>query len=119
MVNENHAEKRRVEAARLRRIEGGAGAARELDPLIHDRVRLSILAALAAGGPLGFVELKEASGATDGNLASHGTKLEAAGYVRISKDRGARRTTYGITKKGARALHRYVEHMRRIIDAVE
>ncbi|MFH3733518.1 transcriptional regulator, partial [Acinetobacter baumannii] len=61
------------------------GRAAELDRLIHERVRLAILSALAASGPLTFSELKEIVGTTDGNLSVHARKLEDAKYIVCTK----------------------------------
>lgn len=87
-----------------------------LDPIIHERMRLAMLSALAVNERLSFRELKALLGATDGNLQVHGTKLEASGYVRSKKS--ARRTDYALTAKGRRALNRYVDHMEALIDAI-
>lgn len=60
----------------------------ELDPLIHQALRLKImatLAALEAGQQVNFVELRECTGATDGNLGAHLQKLEDGGYIAIEK----------------------------------
>jgi len=91
----------------------------ELDRLIHERVRLGLLSALAAGGPLAFSELKEIVGTTDGNLSVHARKLEDARYIVCNKGFDGRtpRTEYNITAKGRRALKRYLDHMEALIRA--
>jgi DNA-binding HxlR family transcriptional regulator len=90
-----------------------------LDRLIHDRTRLSILAALAAIETMAFNELKEATGTTDGNLSVHARKLEDAGYVHCEKTFAGRtpRTEYRLSATGRRALEKYLDHMDSIIKA--
>jgi DNA-binding transcriptional ArsR family regulator len=91
----------------------------DLDRLIHDRVRLGIVSALAAGERLSFTELKQALGTTDGNLSVHARKLEEAGYVSCVKSFEGRtpRTDYALTAAGRRALERYLDHMDALIRA--
>jgi len=93
----------------------------ELDRLIHDRVRLGILSALAADASLSFSELKQVLKATDGNLSVHARKLEDAGYVECRKRFEGRtpRTEYALTPKGRKALQQYVAHMEAIISHVK
>jgi DNA-binding HxlR family transcriptional regulator len=95
----------------------GTPAAPDLDRLIHDRMRLGIVSALAAAAALSFSELKAALGATDGNLSVHARKLEDAGYVVCSKGFDGRtpRTEYRLTTAGRRALEKYLDHMEAII----
>jgi len=95
------------------------GRAAELDRLIHERVRLAILSALAASGPLTFSELKEIVGTTDGNLSVHARKLEDAKYIVCTKGFEGRtpKTEYSITAKGRRALEKYLDHMEALIRA--
>ena len=91
----------------------------ELDRLIHERVRLGIVSALAVNGSLTFTDLKELLGATDGNLSAHARRLEDAGYVRCQKSFEGRmpRTEYELTKLGRRELQLYLDHMEAIISA--
>ena len=91
----------------------------ELDRLIHERVRLGIVSALAVNGSLTFTDLKELLGATDGNLSAHARRLEDAGYVTCEKSFEGRvpRTEYELTKIGRRELHLYLDHMEAIIHA--
>ena len=91
----------------------------ELDRLIHERVRLGIVSALAVNGSLTFTDLKELLGATDGNLSAHARRLEDAGYVRCQKSFEGRmpRTEYELTKLGRRELQLYLNHMEAIIRA--
>lgn len=90
-----------------------------LDRLLHDRMRLGIVSALAAGDELSFTDLKTALGATDGNLSVHARKLEEAGYIACEKTFDGRtpRTGYSLTGPGRRALEKYLDHMDAIIRA--
>jgi DNA-binding MarR family transcriptional regulator len=117
------AEARRAteQAAGLRTLTGGAEAgAPELDRLIHERVRLGIVSALAVNASLTFNELKDMMALTDGNLSVHARKLEDAGYVQCSKTFEGRvpRTEFRLTDSGRRALEAYLNHMEAIIQAV-
>src|SRR5579859_2888761 len=82
-----------------------------LDRLIHERMRLAIVSALAVNESLTFVELKQLLGATDGNVSVHAAKLEEAGYVKSDKRFEGRipRTTYRLTDEGREALNRYLD----------
>jgi DNA-binding transcriptional ArsR family regulator len=104
---------------RMRRIPGVAKAGRALDPVVHERVRLGVLSALAVASPMSFVELKESLELSDGNLSVHARKLEEAGYVACAKRFEGRvpRTEFSITDKGRDALTAYLEHMESIIRA--
>ncbi|MBZ0137574.1 MAG: transcriptional regulator [Planctomycetes bacterium] len=95
-------------------------AALELDPIIHERVRLAILSALGTHSRLSFNELKALTEATDGNLSTHSQKLEQAGYVRTSKGMFGRRTktSYEITPAGRSALMDYLESLERLMGEV-
>lgn len=92
---------------------------RALDRLIHDRVRLGIVSALAASEALTFTELRDLLGASDGNLSVHARKLEAAGYVKCTKTFAGRvpRSEYRLTGAGRRALGRYLDHMEALLGA--
>lgn len=92
-------------------------SASELDPVIHERMRLGIISALAARDALTFSELKRLLEATDGNLSVHARKLEEANYVVCTKSFSGRvpRTEYRITSAGRRALERYLDQMEQII----
>lgn len=87
--------------------------------MIHERVRLGILSALAVNDMLTFNELKRVVRATDGNLSVHARRLEDASYVSCTKRFSGRipRTEYRLTGAGRRALERYLEHMETLIDA--
>ena len=111
---------RRDEAERTLKAErGGAAAAAKLDRLIHERVRLGILSALAANDTLTFGELKGLLKTSDGNLSVHARKLEAAQYVAVVKSFQDRvpRTEYRLTAQGRRALERYLDHLEALIRA--
>ena len=101
---------------------GGApdGAPGDLDRLIHERMRLGIVSALAVNDALTFNELKTMIGATDGNLSVHARKLEEAEYIQCEKSFQERipRTEYRLTARGRRALEQYLDHMESLIQAV-
>jgi len=99
--------------------DGGAGNAKALDRLIHERVRLGIVSALAVNETLTFNDLKAALQATDGNLSVHARKLEESGYVACRKffDGRRPRTEYRLTATGRSALDRYLDHMEALIRA--
>lgn len=103
-------------AARIVASPKEASAA-ELDPVIHERMRLGIISALAVRDSLTFSELKRLLEATDGNLSVHARKLEEANYVVCTKGFEGRvpRTEYRITTVGRRALERYLDQMEQII----
>ena len=92
-------------------------AARQLDRLIHERIRLGIVSALAANESLAFGELKELLQTTDGNLSVHARKLEEAQYVTCTKSFEGRvpRTRYRLTPAGRRAFESYLDHMEALI----
>jgi DNA-binding HxlR family transcriptional regulator len=92
-------------------------SASELDPVIHERMRLGIISALAVRDALTFSELKRLLDATDGNLSVHARKLEDASYVVCTKSFEGRvpRTEYRITSAGRKALEWYLDQMEQII----
>lgn len=89
----------------------------ELDRLIHERIRLAIVSALAVNESLSFNELKELVKTTDGNLSAHARKLEEAQYITCTKSFEGRipRTEYRLTAAGRRALERYLDRMEALI----
>jgi DNA-binding HxlR family transcriptional regulator len=89
----------------------------ELDRLIHERMRLGIVSALAGTESLSFNDLKHALNTTDGNLSVHARKLEDAGYIACTKSFEGRvpKTDYALTAAGRKALERYLDHMEAII----
>ena len=92
-------------------------AAPNLDRLIHERLRLGIISALAANESLTFSELKKHMNTTDGNLSVHARKLEEAGYIACTKyfDGRLPKTEYKLTTEGRRALESYLNHMESLI----
>src|SRR2546430_8229356 len=92
----------------------------ELDRLIHERLRLGIVSALAVNEQLTFNDLKRLLQTTDGNLSVHARKLEDAQYIAVDKMFEGRvpRTEYRLTAAGRRALEKYLVHMEAIIKAV-
>ena len=89
----------------------------ELDRLIHERIRLAIVSALAVTPSLTFNELKQILGTTDGNVSVHARKLEDAGYIECRKSFLGRvpRTEYCLSQAGRSALERYLAHMEDLI----
>ena len=92
----------------------------ELDRLIHERIRLGIVSALATNDSLSFNDLKRVLKTTDGNLSVHARKLEEAGYIACTKSFEGRmpRTDYQITASGRKSLERYLDHMEALIRAM-
>ena len=92
----------------------------ELDRLIHERLRLGIVSALAVNDRLTFNDLKALLQTTDGNLSVHARKLEDAEYISVDKSFEGRmpRTEYRLTAAGKRALEKYLAHMEALIKAV-
>lgn len=90
-----------------------------LDRLIHERIRLGIVSALAVNRSLTFNELKALLKTTDGNLSVHARKLEEADYIVCTKSFDGRlpKTEYRLTAAGRRALERYLDHMEALIRA--
>lgn len=110
--------KGRIEKRRLRSLAPQTPATmHELDRLIHERLRLGIISALAVNESLTFNELKHMVKTSDGNLSVHARKLEDAGYVNCSKTFDGRtpKTEYSLTNAGRRALERYLDHMEAVI----
>jgi DNA-binding MarR family transcriptional regulator len=85
--------------------------------VIHERMRLAIVSALAANAALSFHDLKILLGTTDGNLSVHARRLEEAGYVALSKSFQQRvpRTEYRLTPEGRRAFERYLRHLEALV----
>ena len=103
------------------RPEVAARSAPDLDRLIHERVRLGILSALASNVTITFSELKSLLGITDGNLSVHARKLEEAGYIECRKSFENRlpRTEYQLTAVGRTAFEKYLSHMEAIVEAMK
>jgi len=97
--------------------DSSKSAAPNLDRLIHERLRLGIISALAANESLSFSDLKNLMNTTDGNLSVHARKLEEAGYIACTKYFTGRlpKTEYKLTAAGRRALESYLSHMETLI----
>lgn len=93
----------------------------DLDKVIHERMRLGIISALAANDSLSFNDLKRLLNTTDGNVSVHARKLEEAGYLECLKSFSGRvpLTEYKITDEGKKALERYLNHMEALINAMK
>jgi DNA-binding MarR family transcriptional regulator len=106
---------------RALRIEKAAEAvSNDLDKVIHERMRLGIISALAANTKLSFGDLKSLLDTSDGNLSVHARKLEDAGYLAVTKSFADRMplTEYKITAAGRKALERYLNHMEALINSM-
>ena len=101
-------------------VQAGKANPVALDPIIHVRVRLGIVSALAVEESLTFNELKKRLDTSDGNLSVHARRLEEAGYVEIRKSFEGRipRTDYRLTETGRQELQRYLDHMEALIERV-
>jgi len=108
-------------ATGLKKLEGSrAPGSAGIDRLIHERLRLGIVSALAVHETLSFNELKEMLETTDGNLSVHARKLEEAKVIACVKSFDGRmpRTEYRLTAAGRRSLERYLAHMEALIRSV-
>jgi DNA-binding transcriptional ArsR family regulator len=122
MAKRNLAVRDQAGGTQALRIEKAAGTvSSELDKVIHERMRLGIISALAANAKLSFTDLKRLLSTTDGNISVHARKLEEAGYLTCEKSFKGRTplTEYAITKDGRRALERYLDHMEALIKAMK
>jgi DNA-binding HxlR family transcriptional regulator len=118
---------RALQSRALQSVDGGEAphndeaseGALALDRLIHERMRLGIVSALAVNDTLTFNDLKRLMHTTDGNLSVHARKLEDAAYVTCTKSFQGRmpKTEYRLTAAGRRALERYLDHMEALIRA--
>ena len=90
----------------------------DIDPVIHERVRLAIVSTLAVAPEMSFNEVKAALSLTDGNLSAHSRTLEEAGYLKIEKSFQGRRplTTLRLTAKGREAFRRYLATLKRVVE---
>jgi DNA-binding MarR family transcriptional regulator len=113
----NHSEKAETRVRRPPPHRPASTDAINLDPVIHERVRLGIISALAVNPALTFNDLKKLLEITDGNLSVHARKLEDAGYVLCTKSFVGRqpRTEFKLTTPGRRALESYLEQMECVI----
>ncbi len=126
MANSNLAKKiensEDVSKPKLTKVEKAAeNVSNELDKVIHERMRLGIISALAANEKLSFTDLKNLLKTTDGNISVHARKLEDAGYLECLKSFNGRvpLTEYKITNAGREALNRYLNHMEALISAMK
>lgn len=105
--------------ASARRKATRRGTVPDLDRVIHERLRLAIVSALAANESLSFRELKALLQATDGNLSVHARRLEEAGYVACEKsfERRVPKTQYRLTAEGRRAFERYLNHLEALVES--
>lgn len=102
---------------RARKLSAERPELPEFDRLIHERIRLGIVSALAVNDSLSFNDLKRVLKTTDGNLSVHARKLEEAGYVRCSKyfDGRIPRTEYWLLPAGRKAFEEYLDQMAEFI----
>jgi len=110
----------KLEGKTTRKADVKTRTALDLDRVIHERLRLGIVSALAVNEQLTFNDLKRLLQTTDGNLSVHARKLEEAQYIACEKSFDGRvpRTEYRLTATGRRALEKYVAHMESILKAV-
>jgi len=111
-----------VAGEQTQRVERAAeSVSNDLDRVIHERMRLGIISALAANEKLSFSDLKKLLNTTDGNISVHARRLEEAGYATCEKSFKGRvpLTEYAITKEGRKALERYLNHMEALIKAMK
>ena len=110
-----------VESREPRPAESAKRSPLELDRLIHERLRLGIVSALAVNERVSFTDLKRLLRTTDGNLSVHARKLEDAQYIACEKTFDGRvpRTEYRLTPAGRKAFEKYLAHMEAIIKAVK
>jgi DNA-binding MarR family transcriptional regulator len=118
-VARGNAAKKREDTGAPGHPAGSQTRAVDLDHLIHERMRLGIITALAPNDSLTFNELKDVLGTTDGNISVHARKLEEAGYVSCEKSFDGRkpRTEYRLTPSGRRAFEKYLNHLEALIHA--
>lgn len=120
IANENQSEET-LKPSALRVEKAAEKVSGELDKVIHERMRLGIISALAANETLSFTDLKNLLNTTDGNISVHARKLEEAGYLTCEKSFKNRvpLTEYRITAEGRKALERYLNHMEALINAMK
>ncbi len=90
----------------------------DLDPLLHSQLRLSIMSVLIAERETDFNHLKDTTQASSGNISVQITKLEEAGYIRVTKTykKNYPHTLVAITEKGIRAFEKYVSDLKKYIN---
>jgi DNA-binding MarR family transcriptional regulator len=121
--DEQNAEAKQQPTARtIKKVERAAeSVSNDLDKVIHERMRLGIISALAANESLSFNDLKKLLQTTDGNVSVHARKLEEAGYIECVKSFKGRTplTEYRITAAGRASLEKYLNHMEALIKAMK
>jgi len=118
-IRHDHAARERTAALGANKGQNREAVSPDLDRLIHERIRLGIVSALAVNRSLTFNELKALLKTTDGNLSVHARRLEEADYIVCSKSFDGRlpKTEYRLTAAGRKALERYLNHMEALIRA--
>ena len=119
-TNDAPAKSRAVKARSAAEQQPVENALPNLDRIIHERMRLGIVSALAVNESLTFNELKKLLQTTDGNLSVHARRLEEANYVECSKSFEGRmpKTEYRLSAAGRKAFERYLDHMEALIHAM-
>jgi DNA-binding HxlR family transcriptional regulator len=114
-------EKRETKNDKRKASPGPESRATSLDRVIHERMRLAIVSALAVNESLTFNDLKRLLETTDGNLSVHARKLEDARYISCEKSFQGRmpKTEYRLTAAGRKAFEKYISHMESLIKAVK
>jgi DNA-binding MarR family transcriptional regulator len=121
-VKKENSEKIENPKHKLTKVESAAeNVSNELDKVIHERMRLGIISAIAATESMSFTELRNLLNTTDGNISVHARKLEDAGYLECLKSFNGRvpLTEYKITAEGRAALNQYLNHMEALINAMK
>jgi DNA-binding HxlR family transcriptional regulator len=118
-IRHDHAARERTAAPGSNKGQNREAVSADLDRLIHERIRLGIVSALAVNRSLTFNELKALLKTTDGNLSVHARRLEEADYIVCTKSFDGRlpKTEYRLTAAGRKALERYLNHMEALIRA--
>jgi DNA-binding HxlR family transcriptional regulator len=118
-IRHDHAARERGSAVSPNKGQNREAVSPDLDRLIHERIRLGIVSALAVNSSLTFNELKSLLKTTDGNLSVHARRLEEAAYIVCTKSFDGRlpKTEYRLTAAGRKALERYLNHMEALIRA--
>ena len=118
-IRHDHAARERGSAVGPNKGQNREAVSPDLDRLIHERIRLGIVSALAVNSSLTFNELKSLLKTTDGNLSVHARRLEEAAYIVCTKSFDGRlpKTEYRLTAAGRKALERYLNHMEALIRA--
>ncbi len=121
MTKGNSAKIQKEERSTLTVAKAAENVSNDLDKVIHERMRLGIISALAANDKLSFGDLKSLLDTSDGNLSVHARKLEEAGYLTVKKSFADRMplTEYRISADGRKALLRYLDHMEALIKAMK